>query len=270
MKIDIITLFPELFTPFFEWSMIKKAREIKALEIEAHNLRNWGIDKRGTVDDRPYGGGAGMILRIEPIYNALRALNSKSKTLNSKQIRNPKSQRIKQKIILLSAKGKTFDQKTARKLAGMDHLILVCGHYEGVDERVRKYLIDEDISIGNYVLSGGEIPAMVVVDAVSRLLPRVLEKEGAAEIESFSPGLEEMLRRTGHRPARLNAKLGRYNLPKCEAFGGSLATDHQLIEFPQYTRPPIFKGWKVPKVLLSGNHQKIAEWRARKIKTKKS
>lgn len=226
MKVDIITLFPEVFAPFLEWSMIKKAREKETLEIEVHNLRKWGIDQRGTVDDRPYGGGPGMILRIEPIYNALKELK-KSKT----------------KVILLSPKGKTFNQKMARKLAKTDHLILICGHYEGVDERVRKYLVDEEISIGNYVLSGGEIPAMVLVDAVSRLLPGVLEKEGAAEIESFSPGLRKMVNE------------------KC-------SDEQLLIEFPQYTRPPKFKGWKVPKVLLSGDHQKITQWRAKKIKPK--
>ncbi len=236
MKIDIITLFPELFSSFLDWSMIKKAREIGALEVETHNLRNWGIDKRGTVDDRPYGGGPGMILRIEPIYNAIQSLK-------------PKTKNQKPKIILLSAKGKIFNQKVARKLAKMEHLILICGHYEGVDERVRKYLIDEDISIGHYVLSGGEIPAMVVIDAVSRLLPGVLEKEGAAEIESFSPGLREML----------NKQMAK----------GQMINDQILIEFPQYTRPPIFKGWKVPRILLSGHHQRITEWRAQKIKVKR-
>lgn len=214
--------------------MIKKAREIGALVAKAHNLRKWAIDKRGTVDGHPYGGGPGMILRIEPIYHALGEL--------TKNKLGPKNKR---KIILLSPKGKTFNQKTARKLAKMNHLILICGHYEGVDERVRKYLIDEDISIGNYVLSGGELPAMVVVDAVSRLLPKVLEKEGAAEIESFSPGLKKMLKTGGHQLR---------------------VTSQQLIEFPQYTRPPTFKGWKVPKVLLSGNHQEIARWRREKIK----
>jgi len=252
MKIDIVTLFPELFAPFVEWSMIKKAQKIGALEIETHNLRNWGIDKRGSVDSHPYGGGPGMILRIEPIYKALRALSSKFQTPNSKQIQNSKSQKTKQKIILFSAKGKTFDQKTVRRLAKTDHLILICGHYEGIDERVRKYLIDEDISIGNYVLSGGEIPAMVVVDAVSRLLPGVLKKEGAAEIESFSPGLKKLLQETSNQKPSLRKQ----------------AETQDLIEFPQYTRPPVFKGWKVPQILLSGNHQKIAEWRAKKTKLK--
>lgn len=241
LKIDIVTLFPELFTPFLEWSMIKKAREIKVLKLNIHNLRKWAIDKRGTVDDHPYGGGPGMILRPEPIFNALQALKSaKSKTTTQNS-----------KVILLSPKGKTFNQKLARRLSRLKHLILICGHYEGVDERVRKYMIDEEISIGDYVLSGGELPAMVVVDAVSRLLPGVLRKEGATEIESFSPGLVKLLKQ--HKPkTKLNYKL----------------QTAQLLEFPQYTRPPAFRGWRVPKVLLSGNHQEIAKWRANQIKLK--
>ena len=237
MKVDVLTLFPELFSPFLDWSMVKKAQEIGALKIKVHNLRNWGIDQRGTVDDRPYGGGPGMILRIEPIYYALQAIKKQQTKKNQKG--------KKQRIILLSAKGKLFSQKIARKLVKTDQLILICGHYEGVDERVRKHLVDEDLSIGRYVLSGGEIPAMVVIDAVSRLLPGVLEKEGASEIESFSPGLKKMLKTTNR---------------------SSKITSSDLIEFPQYTRPPVFKGWKVPKVLLSGNHRKIVDWRTRKIK----
>ncbi len=236
MRIDIITLFPEIFLPFKEWSMIKKAREISALEIDVHNLRDWAVDKHGTVDSRPYGGGPGMILRPEPIYHALNDLTRNPPTRNSKT----------HKTVLLSAKGETFDQKMAEKFSKLDQLILVCGHYEGVDERVRQHMIDIDVSIGNYVLSGGEIPAMSVTDAVSRLLPQVLEKEGAVEVESFSSGLKKMI------PKNVKSKM----------------LNEKLLEFPQYTRPEIFKGWKVPDILLSGNHQKINQWRAKKI-TKK-
>lgn len=248
MKIDVLTLFPELFVPFLEWSMIKKARETDAIEIHIHNLRKWGIDKRGTVDDRPYGGGAGMILRIEPIFNALCALKLKGQNSNVKS--KSKISNRKSKIILLSPRGNQLDQKMAGRLAKLDRITLICGHYEGVDERA-KHLIDEEISIGNYVLSGGEIPAMVIVDAVSRLLPKVLEKEGASEIESFSPGLNKMLK----------------------SYNPQLVTRNSLTsftEFPHYTRPPIFNGWKVPKVLLSGNHKEISRWRAKKIKLKKN
>jgi len=225
IKIDIITLFPELFNPFLEWSMIKKAREIKALEMKVHNLRDWAIDQRGTVDDHPYGGGPGMILRIEPVFNAVKDLKKENS-----------------RVVLLSPKGETFNQKKARELSNKRHLILICGHYEGVDQRIREHLIDQDISIGDYVLSGGELPAMVVTDAVSRLLPGVLKKESASEIESFSPALKRIK----------NSK------------------EDSLLEFPQYTRPPEFKNWKVPEILLSGNHQEIARWRRERIRKKKS
>jgi len=235
MEINIITLFPELFDKFQDWSMIRKAREIEALKIEIHDLRNWAIDERGTVDSRPYGGGPGMILRPEPIFNAINSLAASHKNLAPKKI-------------LLSAKGETFNQQMAEDLSQLDEIILICGHYEGVDERIRQYLVDEEISIGNYVLSGGELPAMVITDAVSRLLPQVLEKEGAAEIESFSPGLKNLSDK--HQP---------------------LAANHEhLIEFPQYTRPENFQGWQVPDILLSGNHQKIEKWRAKQIKQKKN
>jgi len=228
MKVDIITLFPELFASFLEWSMIKKAREIKALNIKIHNLRRWGIDKRGSVDDHPYGRGDGMILRPEPIFSAIKALK-KSKV---------KSQ--KSKVILTDPRGKLFTQKKANLMAKIDHMILICGHYEGVDERIRQHLVDEEISIGNYVLSGGELPAMVIVDSISRLLSGVLKKEGASQIESFSPGLSKM---TG-----LKSKI--------------------LTEFPQYTRPPDFIGWKVPEVLVSGNHKEILRWQVKNISSK--
>ncbi len=236
MKIDILTLFPELFAPFKDWSMIKKAQEIGVLNLNFHNLRDWAVDKHGTVDDAPYGGGPGMVIRPEPIYNALQDLTRNSQT------RNPETL----KTILLSAKGKTFNQKMATDLSQENHLVLVCGHYEGVDERIRQHMVDMDISIGNYVLSGGEIPAMAVTDALSRLLPGVLEKQGAAEVESFSPGLKKLSK--NHQ---------------------SPTTSHQpLIEYPHYTRPAEFKGWKVPEVLLSGNHKKIAQWRASQITAK--
>jgi tRNA (guanine37-N1)-methyltransferase len=219
MRIDILTLFPEMFKGPFDESIIQRAQKKGLVEIKIHNLRKWAVDKRGTVDDRPYGGGTGMILMIEPIYKALGKLkNSKPKT----------------KVILLDPRGKVFNQKIARKLSKEKHLIFICGHYEGVDERVKEHLADEVISIGDYILTGGELPAMVITDAVVRLLPGVLEKPEATKFESFS-----------------NLKIGKLKI-------GS------LLEYPQYTRPENFLGWKVPKILLSGNHQKIAEWRKKK------
>lgn len=252
MQIDILTLFPELFGPFLEWSMVKKAREIGVVKIQIHNLRKWAVDKRGSVDDHPYGGGPGMILRIEPVFNALKALkkikakNEEGETADSLPESPGHSGSV---VALLSPKGKMFDQKKAEKLSKIDQLILICGHYEGVDQRIRDHLVDQEISVGNYVLSGGEIPAMTVTDTITRLLPNVLKKKGAAEIESFSSGLEKMITKNNGKSKMKSEKI--------------------MLEFPHYTRPETFKGWRVPKVLLSGNHGKVEKWRAGKIKTKK-
>lgn len=211
MRIDILTLFPSMFKGPFEESIINRARQKGLVQIEIHNLRKWAKDKRGTVDDRPYGGGVGMIMMVEPIYKAIKELKAKDK-------------KQKTKVILLDPRGKIWNQKLAQKYAKLKHIILICGHYEGVDERVRNF-IDEEISIGDYILTGGEIPAMVLVDSIVRLIPGVLEKSQATRLESFAEG---------------------------------------LLEFPQYTRPRNFHGWQVPKILLSGNHQKIEEWRKKK------
>ncbi|MGB9911254.1 MAG: tRNA (guanosine(37)-N1)-methyltransferase TrmD [Microgenomates group bacterium] len=217
MKIDILTIFPSMFKGPFEESIIKKAQEKGLVKIEIHNLRKWAKDKRGTVDDRPYGGGVGMIMMVEPIYKALKELKIKPKTKG-------------EKIVLLSPRGKLWTQNLARKYAKLNHLILICGHYEGVDERIRNF-IDEEISIGDYVLTGGEIPAMVLVDSIVRLIPGVLEKPEATQFESFS-----------------SLKIGKLKI-------------ENLLEYPQYTRPENFMGLKVPKILLSGNHQEIEKWR---------
>jgi tRNA (guanine37-N1)-methyltransferase len=220
MKIDIITLFPGMFAGPFNDSIVKIAKEKKLVKIKIHNLRKWAKDKHKTVDDRPYGGGKGMVLMIAPIFEALKAIA-------------PKAKAQKTKTILLTPQGKTFTQEKAKEFAKLDQLVLIAGHYEGFDERIRENIIDEEISIGDYVLTGGEIPAMTVIDAVVRLIPGVLDKE-AKENESFS-------------------KKG-------------------LLDYPQYTRPSDYKGWEVPEVLLSGNHAEIEKWRKEKSveKTKKS
>lgn len=212
MKIDILTLFPEQFAGVFEHSIIRRAKEKGLVEINLVNLRDFATDKYKSVDDKPYGGGAGMILRVDIIGNAIG------------ELRNEKS-----KVILLDAGGKKYNQQTAEKLAKDDHLIIICGHYEGVDHRVHEYLADEVISIGNYVLSGGEIPAMVIVDSIVRLLPGVLGNPQSLQEESFTVDAQ------------------RYSSKEAE--------------YPQYTRPEEYKGWKVPEVLLSGNHKKISMWR---------
>lgn len=218
MKIDILTLFPDMFKGPLNESIVKRAQDKKLVKIKIHNLRKWTKDKHKTVDDRPYGGGAGMVLMIEPVFKAIAELKTKQS-----------------KVILLTPQGKVFRQKLALKFSKLEHLILICGHYEGFDERIRK-LADKEISIGDYILTGGEIPAMVITDSIARLIPGVLKKKEAIKNESFSP---------------LNSK---------------------LLEYPQYTRPEKFKNWQVPKILLSGNHKKIDEWRRKKalIKTKKN
>ena len=211
MKIDILTLFPELCRAPLSESMMKRAQENKIIDLCIHNLRDWTTDKHHIVDDAPFGGGQGMVMKPEPIFAAVESLREKS------EIRNPKSE-----IILMSPAGKRLDQKMATELSREEHLIIICGHYEGVDHRVIEHLVDLEISIGDYVLTNGAIAAVVLVDAVVRLLPGVLGHEQSAADDSFSAG---------------------------------------LLETPQYTRPAEFRGWKVPEVLLSGNHAEIEKWR---------
>ena len=228
MRFDIITIFPEIFDFYFNHSILKKAREKGVIKIVIHNLRDFATDKHKTVDDRPFGGGRGMILKLEPIYRAVSSLREiKNKKPKEK---NPNK---KSKIILFTPRGKMFNQKMATQLAKLDQLILICGRYEGVDERVAKYLADEKISIGDYVLMSGDLPALIFVEAVARLLPGVI-------------GKSELLKE------RFTEKGG-------------------FLEFPQYTRPEVFvpqpgMKWKVPKALLSGNHKKIEEWRRKHSK----
>ena len=210
MQFDIITIFPNIFDSYFKESLIKKAIDKKLLKINIHNLRDFSIDKRKTVDDRPYGGGLGMVLMIEPIFNALKKIKKK-----------------KSKVILFTPRGKAFNQKRANQLKKYDQIILICGRYEGVDERINK-LINEEISIGEYDLMGGELPAMIVIETIARLIPNVI-------------GKEELLKQ------------------RITKNGG-------FIEYPQYTRPEIFNKWKVPNVLLSGNHKEIQSWRDKRKK----
>lgn len=215
MQIDILTLFPNMFSGPFDYSIVKRAQDKGLVGIAIHNLRKWTTDKYKSVDDRPYGGGPGMILRVDVLDRALRELKTKD-------------QRPKAKIVLLDPSGEKFNQQKAQQLAKLDHLILIAGHYEGVDHRVHEHLVDEVVSIGNYVLSGGEIPAMVIVDSIVRLLPGALGNPDSLKEESHT---------NSHTP------------------------EHGSYEYPQYTRPEEYKGWKVPEVLLSGDHAKIKKWR---------
>lgn len=207
IRFDIVTLFPDLFSEHLNMLPLKRAREKGFIEVNFTNLRNFAIDKRGSVDDKTYGGGIGMIIRPEPVFEAVDYI---SKLPNKK-------------IILLSPKGQKFTQEKAREYLKLDQIIFICGRYEGIDARVEEALVDEVVSIGDYVLSGGELPTMVIMEAITRLIPGVLEKEGAAELESFS--------------------------------------ENNNLEYPQYTRPEEYRGLKVPEILLSGNHKEIEEWR---------
>lgn len=212
MRVDILTLFPEICRAPLSESMMKRAGECGALDLHIHNIRDWATDKHRTVDDAPFGGGQGMVMRPEPVFAAVEEIAQQ--TL--------KTEFSARKILLMSPAGRRFDQAMARALSAATHLIIICAHYEGIDHRVVEHLVDEEISIGDYVLTNGAIAAAVLVDAVVRLLPGVLGDEQSAQDDSFSDG---------------------------------------LLEAPQYTRPNEFRGWRVPDVLLSGNHAAIAEWR---------
>ena len=212
MRIEIITAFPKIFSNIFSESIVKIAQQKGLVEINLHDLRDYASDKRRTIDDRPFGGGPGMVLLIDPIYNAVKRIESDLPT-------------VKSEIYVLSPQGKLFSQKTAEKMSKKDNLILICGHYEGFDERIIKLLKAKELSIGDFVLSGGEIPAMAVTDSIVRLIPGVLGEKTSLESESFSKGYRNQL------------------------------------DFPNYTKPRAFMGHSVPGVLLEGNHQKIKEWR---------
>ncbi|MBB3109367.1 tRNA (guanine37-N1)-methyltransferase [Paenibacillus phyllosphaerae] len=208
MRIDVLTLFPEMFAGVFGSSILGKARDKGIVGLNAVNFRDYANNKHNTVDDYPYGGGGGMVLKPEPLFAAVEDLVTE--------------QAGKPRVILMCPQGETFSQRKAEELAKEPHLIFVCGHYEGYDERIREHLVTDEISIGDYVLTGGELPAMVVIDSVARLLPGVLGNETSAVTDSFSTG---------------------------------------LIEHPHYTRPAVFRGWEVPEVLMSGHHAKVEAWR---------
>ncbi len=250
MKFDIITIFPKIFDSYFGESIIKRAQAKGLVKINIHDLRQWTTDNHKSVDDRPYGGGPGMVMMVEPIWKAVTALKRS-------KIQNKKTRRL---VILFSAKGKPFTQADARRFAICDQLILICGRYEGVDERVAEYVADEELSVGNFVLTGGEIPAMIVVDTVSRLIPGVLGKAESLKEESFS---------FANRKSQIANREGKAIGDKrpSTSFGVKFAIS-QYLEYPQYTRPEKFKGWKVSKVLLSGNHKEIKKWRKENAKCK--
>lgn len=208
MKFHVLTIFPEFFAGPFRHGVVAKASEAGMVEIHMHDLRQWTFDRHRSVDDRPFGGGEGMLLKPEPVFLATEAIFPEKSD--------------NRKVVLMSAQGKLFTQQTARRLSQMSELLLICGRYEGVDERVASHLVDEEISVGDFVLSGGELAAALVIDAVARLLPGVLGNEASRANESFS---------------------------------------ESLLDYPQYTRPANFRGWNIPEVLQGGNHEAIRQWR---------
>jgi len=252
MRFDLITIFPEFFAGPLDHGIVRRAKEAGIAEIHVQDLREFTKDRHRTVDDRPFGGGEGMVLKPEPLFEAVEKLLGHG--VGDAENRVPPEAGTA--VVLMSAAGRLFTQETARRYAKLERLILICGRYEGVDERVAEFLASEELSVGDYVLSGGELPAAVVVDAATRLLPGALGNEASKENESFSC-LEESsdgtaVRDSGTRHAPLACP---------PQFQRRRATRHLLLDFPHYTRPAEYRGWKVPDVLIGGNHAEVAKWR---------
>jgi tRNA (guanine37-N1)-methyltransferase len=236
MKVDLVTIFPDFFRGPLDYGILRRARETGLVEVSVHDLREFTRDKHRTVDDRPFGGGEGMVLKPEPIFECVEKLNSP-----------PREERVagraKESVILLSAQGRRLDQALALELAGLGRIVLICGRYEGVDERVSEHLADREVSIGDYVLSGGELGAAVIVDTVVRLIPGAVGNEASTRQESFTANA------AGGEPSG--------NAPSSTCVSGG------LLDYPHYTRPAEFRGMSVPEVLVNGNHDDIRRWRRR-------
>ena len=240
MRFDLITIFPEFFYGPLDHGIVRRAKDAGIVQINVQDLREFTKDRHRTVDDRPFGGGEGMVLKPEPLFEAVEhLLTSGIGDADAKFAPEPGTA-----ILLMSAAGRLFTQETARRYAKLQRVILICGRYEGVDERVAEHLATDEVCVGDYVLSGGELPAAIVVDAVTRLMPGALGNEASTQNESFS------------EPAEIEAKSGVRHSP--------LSTHHCLLDYPHYTRPAEFRGWKVPEVLIGGNHAEVAKWRREK------
>jgi len=234
MRVDLVTIFPDFFRGPLDYGILRRARESELVDVRVHDLREFTRDRHRTVDDRPFGGGEGMVLKPEPIFECIERLNVAA--------RNERlAGRAKESVILLSAQGRRLDQALAQELAALDRLMLICGRYEGVDERVSEHLADREISIGDYVLSGGELGAAVIVDTVVRLVPGAVGNEASTRQESFTASVAPA---TGDAPSST-----------CDSGG--------LLDYPHYTRPAEFRGMTVPEVLVNGNHDQIRRWRRR-------
>jgi len=237
MRFDLITIFPEFFAGPLDHGIVRRAKEAGIAEVHVQDLREFTKDRHRTVDDRPFGGGEGMVLKPEPLFEAVESLLGHGVGDADKRV----PLQAGTAVVLMSAAGRLFTQETARRYAKLERLILICGRYEGVDERVAEFLASEELSVGDYVLSGGELPAAVVVDTVTRLLPGALGNEASAENESFSQLEPSATGNTTAIPQSRQAKL--------------------LLDFPHYTRPAEYRGWKVPEVLIGGHHAEVAKWR---------
>jgi tRNA (guanine37-N1)-methyltransferase len=246
MQFDIITIFPDFFSGPLDYGIVRRAREASLVDVRVHDLRAFAHDRHRTVDDRPFGGGEGMVLKPEPLFEAVESLLGDGAGARHAAPLHREATRVAQSgavIVLLSASGKLFRQDAARRFAQLERIILLCGRYEGVDERVAEHLATDELSIGDFVLSGGELGAALIVDAVTRLIPGALGNEDSTVNESFSATADQGKAAspiTGHE---------------------SRVTNHVLLDCPHYTRPAEFRGWPVPEVLLSGNHEEIRRWR---------
>jgi tRNA (guanine37-N1)-methyltransferase len=245
MRFDLITIFPEFFAGPLEHGIIRRAREAGLIQVHVQDLRAFTKDRHRTVDDRPFGGGEGMVLKPEPLFEAV-------ESLLGRRVDDTTTQNMRDSdtaIVLMSAAGRLFHQEMARQYSQLQRIILICGRYEGVDERVAEHLATEEVSIGDFVLSGGELPGMLVMDAVTRLLPGALGNEASSQNESFSATRSSM-----RPPLRSGREPG--------------ATQSMLLDFPHYTRPAEYRGWKVPEILIGGNHAEVAKWRQEKAMEK--
>ncbi len=245
MRFDLITIFPEFFAGPLNHGIVRRAKEAGIAQIHVQDLREFTKDRHRTVDDRPFGGGEGMVLKPEPLFEAVEKLLGHGVGDAETKV----ALEAGTGILLMSAAGRLFTQETARRYAKLERLILICGRYEGVDERVAEHLATEEICVGDYVLSGGELPAAIVIDAVTRLLPGALGNEASSQNESFSC---------------LEDSSGQTELRDSGSRHSPLVTSHLLLDFPHYTRPAEYRGWKVPEVLIGGNHAEVAKWRRQK------
>jgi tRNA (guanine37-N1)-methyltransferase len=262
MRFDLITIFPDFFAGPLDYGIVRRAREASLIETHVHDLRAFTHDRHRTVDDRPFGGGEGMVMKPEPLFEAVESLFRKE----SNEAPDADAAKLGERtaIVLLSAAGKMFRQETARRFASLERIVLICGRYEGVDERVAQHLATDEISIGDFVLSGGELAAAMILDAVTRLIPGAVGNEDSIVNESFSEPLVKHGNAIFTLPSRENSR----DSPSGFSDHESPVSGRGILDYPHYTRPPSFRGWEVPEVLLGGNHEAIRRWREERAREK--